>query len=380
IPPGPRAPPPPQALPPSVPSLEGPAPSHFPFFGQIPWGPKPWSCCGRLRRGRPRGRIPHQPEPSDPPGPPDPLVSCGGKEGGAPCDPGPLGRGEGEVGARPEGQIPGSASRSPAPPQDPGLLALPGPHLLLAVVPAPRGPAAGALVRGLLLPLPGSVHGECSPRRWGGGGGGGPPSEALTRPLLQLLQVSYSALTMFLTRDQQERDSATAYRMTAEMAGTLIGATAHGLIVAGAHEAPTCPEANLTAPPPTLGSDIPPHTSQLYMIAAGVIAGTYPLCAALLALGTSEEDDLGGLQRQGLSFLQGLGHTLRHQPYQRLVAAFLFISAAVQVPPGPAPPPTLPALRAPRWPERGEGRGGGGVGPKAGTSPPLPKASPGQGG
>ncbi|XP_051830018.1 sphingosine-1-phosphate transporter MFSD2B isoform X1 [Antechinus flavipes] len=153
----------------------------------------------------------------------------------------------------------------------------------------------------------------------------------LFQALSTLLQVPYSALTMFLTRDQQERDSATAYRMTAEMAGTLIGATAHGLIVAGAHEAPTCPEANLTAPPPSLGSGTPPHTSQLYMIAAGVVAGTYPLCAALLALGTSEEDDLGGLQRQGLSFLQGLGRTLRHQPYQRLVAAFLFISAAVQV-------------------------------------------------
>ncbi|XP_074141450.1 sphingosine-1-phosphate transporter MFSD2B isoform X2 [Sminthopsis crassicaudata] len=154
----------------------------------------------------------------------------------------------------------------------------------------------------------------------------------LFQALSTLLQVPYSALTMFLTRDQQERDSATAYReMTMEMAGTLIGATAHGLIVAGAHEAPACPEANLTAPPPSPASGAPPHTSQRYMIAAGVVAGTYPLCAALLALGTSEEDDLGGLQRRGLPFLQGLGHTLRHQPYQRLVAAFLFISAAVQV-------------------------------------------------
>ncbi|XP_068953439.1 sphingosine-1-phosphate transporter MFSD2B isoform X2 [Petaurus breviceps papuanus] len=149
--------------------------------------------------------------------------------------------------------------------------------------------------------------------------------------LSTLLQVPYSALTMFLTQDQQERDAATAYRMTMEMAGTLTGATVHGLIVAGAHKAPRCPEANLTGPPLSPASSISPHTRQLYMIAAGVIAGTYPLCTALLALGTTEKDDVYVLEQQRVPFFQGLGHTLQHQPYQKLVASFLFISAAVQV-------------------------------------------------
>ncbi|XP_027713835.1 major facilitator superfamily domain-containing protein 2B [Vombatus ursinus] len=153
----------------------------------------------------------------------------------------------------------------------------------------------------------------------------------LFQALSTLLQVAYSALTMFLTQDQQERDSATAYRMTMEMAGTLTGATVHGLIVAGAHKAPRCLEANLTDPLLSVASSISPHTSQLYMIAAGVIAGTYPLCTALLALGTREEDDLYILEQQRVSFFQGLGQTLQHQPYQKLVASFLFISVAVQV-------------------------------------------------
>uniref|UniRef100_H9H8Y1 Major facilitator superfamily domain containing 2B n=1 Tax=Monodelphis domestica TaxID=13616 RepID=H9H8Y1_MONDO len=154
-------------------------------------------------------------------------------------------------------------------------------------------------------------------------------SYSLFQALSTLLQVPYSALTMFLTQDQQERDSATAYRMTMEMAGTLIGATVHGLIVAGAHEAPRCPEANVTAP------GLSQRTSQLYMIAAGVIAGTFPLCAALLTLGTREEDDASVLGPQSVPFVRGLGHTLRHQPYQRFAASFLLISAAVQKP-GPA--------------------------------------------
>lgn len=35
---------------------------------------------------------------------------------------------------------------------------------------------------------------------------------------------------------------------------------------------------------------------------------------------------------QGLSFLAGLGLTVRHPPYLKLVISFLFISAAIQVP------------------------------------------------
>ncbi|XP_043841590.1 major facilitator superfamily domain-containing protein 2B isoform X2 [Dromiciops gliroides] len=153
----------------------------------------------------------------------------------------------------------------------------------------------------------------------------------LFQALSTLQQVPFCALTMFLTQNQQERDSATAYRMTMEMVGTLIGATTHGLIVAGAHKAPKCPEANLTDPLLAVASSISPHTRQLYMVAAGLIAGTYPLCASLLALGTTEEDALYILEQRRVPFFQGLGLTLRHQPYQKLVASFLFISAAVQV-------------------------------------------------
>lgn len=89
------------------------------------------------------------------------------------------------------------------------------------------------------------------------------------RGAIQFFQVPYTALTMILTPSPRERDSATAYRecgsvfrreqpsfrpgslprhfvhalsagMTMEMAGTLMGATVHGLIVSSAHGSQRC--------------------------------------------------------------------------------------------------------------------------------------------
>ncbi|XP_010582557.1 PREDICTED: major facilitator superfamily domain-containing protein 2B isoform X2 [Haliaeetus leucocephalus] len=62
----------------------------------------------------------------------------------------------------------------------------------------------------------------------------------LFQALTTLFQVPYSALTMFLSTDQKERDSATAYRMTMEVLGTLIGAALQGQIVASAHISHHC--------------------------------------------------------------------------------------------------------------------------------------------
>ncbi|XP_044301096.1 major facilitator superfamily domain-containing protein 2B-like [Varanus komodoensis] len=63
---------------------------------------------------------------------------------------------------------------------------------------------------------------------------------SLFQALFTLFQVPYSALTMFLSTNQKDRDSATAYRMTCEVLGTLIGATVHGQIVASAHKSDHC--------------------------------------------------------------------------------------------------------------------------------------------
>ncbi|KAM6221104.1 sphingosine-1-phosphate transporter MFSD2B [Rhynchocyon petersi] len=149
----------------------------------------------------------------------------------------------------------------------------------------------------------------------------------LFQALATFFQVPYTALTMLLTPSPRERDSATAYRMTMEMAGTLMGATVHGLIVSSAHGSHKCEEAPLPGP-----GGVSPNAMHLYSTAAAVVAVTYPVCISLLRLGVTERPDSSTpASGEGLSFLAGLGLTVRHPPYLKLVVSFLFISAAIQV-------------------------------------------------
>ncbi|XP_052544433.1 sphingosine-1-phosphate transporter MFSD2B [Tympanuchus pallidicinctus] len=161
--------------------------------------------------------------------------------------------------------------------------------------------------------------------------------------LTTLFQVPYSALTMFLSTDQKERDSATAYRMTMEVLGTLVGAALQGQIVASAHLSHHCtlnPPVNTTSPTLSLNStsgfpepsDPLSHQAKVYMIAAGVIGGIYLLGIIILFLGVKEKDDPYALSSdRAIPFCKGLGLTMKHGPYVKLTASFLLISTAVQL-------------------------------------------------
>uniref|UniRef100_A0A5F9C3N1 Major facilitator superfamily domain containing 2B n=1 Tax=Oryctolagus cuniculus TaxID=9986 RepID=A0A5F9C3N1_RABIT len=149
----------------------------------------------------------------------------------------------------------------------------------------------------------------------------------LFQALATFFQVPYTALTMLLTPSPRERDSVTAYRITMEMVGTLMGATVHGLIVSGAHGPHGCEDAALPRQ-----AALSPDATRLYCIAAAAVALTYPVCSSLLCLGVKERPASSApASGQGLSFLAGLALTARHPPYLKLVVSFLFISAAVQV-------------------------------------------------
>uniref|UniRef100_A0A8C3XYC1 Major facilitator superfamily domain containing 2B n=1 Tax=Catharus ustulatus TaxID=91951 RepID=A0A8C3XYC1_CATUS len=164
----------------------------------------------------------------------------------------------------------------------------------------------------------------------------------LFQSLTTLFQVPYSALTMFLSTDQRDRDSATAYRMTMEVLGTLIGAALQGQIVASAHISPHCtvnPSVNTTdswhdTPSVPDPSDPLSHqvSAKVYMIAAGVIAGVYLLGTVVLFLGVKERDDPYALNSdRAIPFCKGLALTMKHGPYVKLTASFLLISTAVQL-------------------------------------------------
>nr|XP_023993158.1 major facilitator superfamily domain-containing protein 2B-like [Salvelinus alpinus] len=166
----------------------------------------------------------------------------------------------------------------------------------------------------------------------------------LYQTLITCFHVPYSALTMFLSTDQKERDSATAYRMTLEVLGTLVGAAIQGQIVASAHTLKHCPHHNMSTGHLGNGSgaeivkrivhsqDFLSHAKEVYMIAAGVIGGVFLICTVVMFLGVKERDDpyISKTEKQ-IPFHKGFILVMRHGPYLSLTAAFLFISVAIQL-------------------------------------------------
>ncbi|KAB5530876.1 hypothetical protein PHYPO_G00134420 [Pangasianodon hypophthalmus] len=156
----------------------------------------------------------------------------------------------------------------------------------------------------------------------------------LFQSLQTCFHVPYSALTMFISSEQKERDSATAYRMTVEVLGTVIGTGIQGQIV-GMANAPCIPvgndinstsenfEVNISQPHISLED-----TRQAYMIASGVICAMYVLCAITLFCGVKECKETAKVRTERMSFFRGIRLVMGHGPYAKLVMGFLFTSLA----------------------------------------------------
>ncbi|CAL9692080.1 unnamed protein product [Knipowitschia caucasica] len=168
----------------------------------------------------------------------------------------------------------------------------------------------------------------------------------LYQTLITCFHVPYSALTMFLSSEQKERDSATAYRMTMEVMGTLVGAAIQGQIVASAHTRKHCRPFNMTVAGGFHGNvsraeivrslarsqDYLSQAKEVYMIAAGVICGIFLICTLVMFVGVRERDDpYGPKSDKQVSFYRGFVSVMRHGPYLTLTAAFLFITVAIQL-------------------------------------------------
>ncbi|CAF99468.1 unnamed protein product, partial [Tetraodon nigroviridis] len=153
--------------------------------------------------------------------------------------------------------------------------------------------------------------------------------------------VPYSALTMFISSEQAERDSATAYRMTVEVLGAVLGTAIQGQIV-GMANTPCVPGPGGPAPNVTNLSAVDEHnasvfvltldhTKTAYMMASGVICFIYVLCAVVLFLGVREQKELCYLDSKPISFSQSIKLVMGHGPYVKLVTSFLFSSLAYMV-------------------------------------------------
>uniref|UniRef100_A0A1A8HCQ4 Major facilitator superfamily domain containing 2ab n=1 Tax=Nothobranchius korthausae TaxID=1143690 RepID=A0A1A8HCQ4_9TELE len=158
----------------------------------------------------------------------------------------------------------------------------------------------------------------------------------LFQSLQTCFHVPYSALTMFLSSEQAERDSATAYRMTVEVLGTVLGTAIQGQIV-GMANAPCLPGPGEIVADPTNISHFGfhndsahvislEHTKAAYMIASGVICLIYILCAGVLFFGVKEQKEHSQVRSQPMPFFQGIRLVMGHGPYAKLVVVFLFTS------------------------------------------------------
>ncbi|CAL8294786.1 unnamed protein product [Arctogadus glacialis] len=155
----------------------------------------------------------------------------------------------------------------------------------------------------------------------------------LFQSLQTCFHVPYSSFTMFISDDQKERDSATAYRMTVEVLGSVVGTAIQGQIVGGAIS-PCIPteydldrDGNGTQPLRNVTRSLD-DTKEAYMIASGVICAIYVLCAAILFVGVKEQKDISQKKAKPITFCQGLRLVMGHGPYVKLVLGFLFISLA----------------------------------------------------
>ncbi|KAM8826052.1 major facilitator superfamily domain-containing protein 2B [Synchiropus splendidus] len=167
----------------------------------------------------------------------------------------------------------------------------------------------------------------------------------LYQTLVNCFHVPYSALTMFLSTDQKERDSATAYRMTMEVLGTLVGAAIQGQIVASAHRMKHCPTPNITfgyivnssSGAEIVKTQVHPqdhllHSKEVYMLAAGIIGAVFLVCTLVMFLGVKErEDPYAPKTEKQIPFHQSFCMVMRHGPYLILTAAFLFVTVAIQL-------------------------------------------------
>ncbi|KAJ1122874.1 hypothetical protein NDU88_001347 [Pleurodeles waltl] len=157
--------------------------------------------------------------------------------------------------------------------------------------------------------------------------------------------VPYTSLTMFLGGSQQDRDSATAYRMGVEVLSTLIGATIQGQIVGHYHAsmADLCRADNGTVVNGTLENitlfsstsgltDTLENTQWAYTVAALVIGGLYCISCLILFIGVKEQSgSLSPLLKSQLPFFSSLKVILGHKPYTRLIMGFLSASLAFQL-------------------------------------------------
>ncbi|XP_062600729.1 sodium-dependent lysophosphatidylcholine symporter 1-like [Saccostrea cucullata] len=149
----------------------------------------------------------------------------------------------------------------------------------------------------------------------------------LFQGFLSGIHVPYTSLTMYISKNQRDRDSATAYRMVFEALGVLIAATVQGVFVNSTRVAGDCKDdgnGSSVVSPEELKDE-----KWSYIEGSIVVISVYVFCAVVCVLGTKECDDV--IDGRHGSFLAGIRDVLTFKPYVKLSVCFLFLSLAIAI-------------------------------------------------
>ncbi|XP_058246112.1 sodium-dependent lysophosphatidylcholine symporter 1-B-like isoform X2 [Hemibagrus wyckioides] len=157
----------------------------------------------------------------------------------------------------------------------------------------------------------------------------------LFETLMSCYHVPYMSLNMFLGGSERDRDSATAYRMSAEVLSMLLAAVMQGQVlrVYNTERENSCMDTDnsveftFSTPSPSVSSL--QNTRAAFMTSALILGALFFLCCMVLLLGVKE---LSGVEiERRSSYRADLKKLVGHVSYQRLVLGFLFTSIAFQM-------------------------------------------------
>ncbi|XP_071502775.1 sodium-dependent lysophosphatidylcholine symporter 1-like [Diadema antillarum] len=145
---------------------------------------------------------------------------------------------------------------------------------------------------------------------------------------LSFYHMPYTTLTMYLSEDQLERDSATFFRMTCEVMANVIGNLVMGQSVAGftrGYDGPNCENGSLNA---TSDPDYLEREKLGYSVGALTISVIILLSASSALFGTKEKKIKKKDREDEMDFGAGVRKVLTFKPYVMLMLAFVFLMLA----------------------------------------------------
>ncbi|XP_071333181.1 sodium-dependent lysophosphatidylcholine symporter 1-B-like [Trachinotus anak] len=163
-------------------------------------------------------------------------------------------------------------------------------------------------------------------------------ASCLFETLMSCYRIPYLSLNMFLGGGQRDRDSATTYRMTMEIAAMILASLIQGQAVAvyNTERQETCQQLDQAHEIPQ-STPLPQtaslqETQKAFLTSSLVIGAMFFLCSLVLFLGVKEQQTpLSPVNKVRPPFLTSLKMLICHIPYQRLVLGFMFSSMALQM-------------------------------------------------